>query len=104
MQFDLLVKTWPEALGNGKGISILVLVRVFREGAADCISPCTTLQNANLSLLLQITTMGFQSSDRYQNLSNRYTKASLHCCILTTENKLSFNMLPFFPFSAFLTF
>lgn len=34
-------------------------------------------------------TMWFQISARYQNLSNRFTKASLLCCMLTTKNKLS---------------
>lgn len=44
MQLDLLVKTWPKALGNGKGIFTLVLVHVFRGGAGDCISLCTIPQ------------------------------------------------------------
>lgn len=41
MQLDLLVKTWPKALRNGKGIFMLVLAQ-FSDGASDHISLPTT--------------------------------------------------------------
>lgn len=108
MQLDLLVKTWPKALGNGKGIFMLVLVHVFRGGAGDCISLCTTPQlRCKLKCSATNENQVIFSQSKSQNISSRYTRASLtmlHTYYREQTNFQCASFLSIFSFPYFFTY